>query len=185
MTIEHLLTAKCLAERIGVTESCLAKWRLGGDKIPYISVGLSIMYDPRDVQSWLDAHRVSSTSQQEACMMDNLANKKGTVHAALCNSPTKGLNPYIYPLPSEYHKEVRFSVGTTIIAVKGGRALALDRLITAGPKGIDRAATLQWIANISDTIGALKGRGIEIETRKGHAANYVLRCSVKRWEDRA
>ena len=104
---------------------------------------------------------------------------------AACNSSTKGHSPSIYPLPSEYREEIRFSVGTTIIAVKGGRALALDRLIAAGPKGIDRAATLQWIANISDTIGALKGRGIEIETRKGYAANYVLRCSVKRWEGQA
>jgi predicted DNA-binding transcriptional regulator AlpA len=66
MTIEHLLTAKSLSERIGVTEGCLAKWRLTGEGPRYINVGRRIAYDPKDVQSWLDARRVSSTSQEAA-----------------------------------------------------------------------------------------------------------------------
>lgn len=66
MTIEQLLTAKSLAERIGVTEGCLAKWRLTGEGPRYINVGRRIAYDPRDVQTWLDARRVSSTSQEAA-----------------------------------------------------------------------------------------------------------------------
>ena len=67
MTIEHLLIAKLLAERIGVTEGCLAKWRLDGISGPrFIRVQRRIMYDPRDVAEWLDARRVSSTSQGAA-----------------------------------------------------------------------------------------------------------------------
>lgn len=66
MTIEPLLTAKPLAERIGITEGCLAKWRLTGEGPRYIKVGRRIAYDPRDVQTWLDARRVSSTSQESA-----------------------------------------------------------------------------------------------------------------------
>lgn len=67
MTIEHLLTAKSLAERIGVTEGCLAKWRLDGASGPkFIRVGRRIAYDPKDVAEWLDACRVASTSQEAA-----------------------------------------------------------------------------------------------------------------------
>lgn len=66
MTIEHLLTAKSLAERIGITEGCLAKWRLTGEGPRFIRVQRRIAYDPRDVTEWLDARRVSSTSQEAA-----------------------------------------------------------------------------------------------------------------------
>ncbi len=66
MTIEQLLNAKTLAERIGVTEGCLAKWRLTGEGIRFVRVGRRIMYDPRDVTEWLDARRVQSTSQEVA-----------------------------------------------------------------------------------------------------------------------
>ena len=66
MTIQHFLTAKSLAERIGVTEGCLAKWRLNGTGIRFIRVGRRIMSDPQDVAEWLNARRVSSTSQEAA-----------------------------------------------------------------------------------------------------------------------
>jgi hypothetical protein len=66
MTIEHLLTAKSLSARIGVTEGCLAKWRLTGEGPQFIRVQRRIMYDARDVSTWLDARRVSSTSQELA-----------------------------------------------------------------------------------------------------------------------
>jgi hypothetical protein len=66
MTIEHLLTAKTLAERIGVTEGCLAKWRLTGEGPHFIRVQRRIAYDPRDVTEWLDARRVNSTLQVAA-----------------------------------------------------------------------------------------------------------------------
>lgn len=66
MALEHLLTTKALAERIGVTEQCLAKWRGTGEGPRFIRVQRRIMYDPRDVAEWLDARRVSSTSQEAA-----------------------------------------------------------------------------------------------------------------------
>lgn len=66
MTIDHLLSAKSLAERLNVTEGCLAKWRLSGDGPRFIRVQRRIAYDPRDVAEWLDARRVSSTSQEAA-----------------------------------------------------------------------------------------------------------------------
>lgn len=67
MKIEHLLSAKALAERLDVTEGCLAKWRVAGGIGPrYLRVGRRIAYDPRDVQEWLDARRVGSTSQVAA-----------------------------------------------------------------------------------------------------------------------
>lgn len=66
MTIEQLLTAKDLAARIGVTEGCLAKWRLSGDGPRFIRVQRRIAYDPADVKAWLDARRVGSTSEQVA-----------------------------------------------------------------------------------------------------------------------
>jgi hypothetical protein len=85
-----------------------------------------------------------------------------------------------YPLPTAYCKSVDFIADGTAIRLKGGRALVLDLLIAASSNGIDRSATLQWIANISDTICALRGRGLVIETYKGHPANYVLRSAVFR-----
>jgi len=67
MTIEHLLSAKALAERLDVTQGCLAKWRVAGSEGPrFIRIGRRIAYDPRDVQEWLDARRVGSTSQVAA-----------------------------------------------------------------------------------------------------------------------
>jgi hypothetical protein len=62
MTIQHLLRANALAERIGVTEQCLAKWRLTGDGPRFIRVQRRIAYDPVDVRQWLDARRFKSTS---------------------------------------------------------------------------------------------------------------------------
>lgn len=86
----------------------------------------------------------------------------------------------IYPLPAEYRKPIRFWVNGDVKRFVGGRALVLDRLIIAGSLGIDRAATLQWVANLGDTIAALRAAGIAIETRKGNAANYALNCKVEK-----
>jgi hypothetical protein len=66
MTVEHLLSAKSLAERIGVTEGCLAKWRGTGEGIRFVRVGRRIMYAPADIAEWLDARRVNSTSAEAA-----------------------------------------------------------------------------------------------------------------------
>ena len=90
--------------------------------------------------------------------------------------------PVVYPLPVQYRKPIRFTLDGRLFALKGGRALVMDLLIAAKPAGIDRASTLQWVANLSDTIGALRARGVLIETRKGHAANYMLISGVRQME---
>lgn len=113
-------------------------------------------------------------------MMDRLAKKMGAASPAPCAPASIGVCPAIYPLPSEYRKPIRFRVKGHVIRLKGGRALTLERLIAAGPAGIDRATTLQWIANLGDTIAALREAGITIATRKGQAANYALGCTVEK-----
>lgn len=60
---QSLLKPKSLAEQLSVTDGCLAKWRVTGEGPRFIRVGRRIAYDPRDVQEWLDARRVGSTSQ--------------------------------------------------------------------------------------------------------------------------
>lgn len=113
-------------------------------------------------------------------MMDRLDNEKG-------GAPTPPIAPLstsdsmaIYPLPAEYRKPIRFRFGDRITKLTGGRALVLDRLIAAGSKGIDRAATLQWVANLANTIAALRATGIAIETRKCQPCNYALQSLVER-----
>lgn len=113
-------------------------------------------------------------------MMDRLDMKKGAVAPAPCAPLVTSGSLAIYPLPAEYRKPILFRFGDRIIKLTGGRALVLDRLIAAGPSGIDRAATLQWIANLADSIAALRATGIAIETRKGQPCNYALRSHVER-----
>lgn len=113
-------------------------------------------------------------------MMDRLNTKTEAVAPAPVVLHSTIGSPAIYPLPAEYRKPIRFRLGDKIINLTGGRALVLDRLIAAGPSGIDRAATLQWVANLADSIAALRAAGIAIETRKGQPCNYALQCHVKR-----
>jgi hypothetical protein len=62
----ELLNAKHTAQHLCITEGTLAKWRLTGEGPKFVRVGLRIAYDPKDVTEWLDARRVSSTSQEAA-----------------------------------------------------------------------------------------------------------------------
>jgi hypothetical protein len=65
--------------------------------------------------------------------------------------------PQVYPLPAQYSKPQSYRVDGTVLRFKGGMALMLDRMIAAQPRGIDRSATLQWIANIADTAMRIGG----------------------------
>lgn len=112
--------------------------------------------------------------------METLSKKKGAAPTAPDAPITTTGGNAIYPLPSEYRKPIHFRASGITFRLKGGRALVLDRLIAAGPAGIDRAATLQWIANLADTIAALRQRGVAIETRRGRAANYALLSAATR-----
>lgn len=67
MTIDNLLTAKALAERLGVTEGCLARWRVtGGEGPAFVRIGRRIGYRPEAVNAWLASRTVNSTSQELA-----------------------------------------------------------------------------------------------------------------------
>lgn len=63
MHSQGLIKARALSEQLCVTEGTLAKWRLYGGGPDFIRVGRRIAYDPNDVAAWLDARRVSSTSE--------------------------------------------------------------------------------------------------------------------------
>ena len=66
MTIQQQLQPKTLAERLGVTEGYLAKLRLTGGGPRFTKLGRKVVYDPTDVQSWLDERKAHSTSEAQA-----------------------------------------------------------------------------------------------------------------------
>lgn len=61
--LEQQLSPALLAERLGVTEGYLAKLRLTGDGPTYTKIGRRVVYDPHDVQAWLNARKLNSTSE--------------------------------------------------------------------------------------------------------------------------
>ena len=61
--MSSLITAKVVAERLCITEGTLAKWRLYASGPRFIRVGRRIAYDPADIAAWLNARRVTSTSE--------------------------------------------------------------------------------------------------------------------------
>ena len=61
-----LLSQRSVAERLGVTERTMERWRAEGCGPPYLKVGRGIRYDEADVAAWLDARRRRSTSDSES-----------------------------------------------------------------------------------------------------------------------
>lgn len=62
-----LLTTEAAAAHIGLAVSTLENWRSSGaSSLRFIKCGRRVFYDPRDIEDWLDARRVSSTSEQIA-----------------------------------------------------------------------------------------------------------------------
>lgn len=59
-----LKTSQQVADQLGVTNGYLAKLRVIGDGPTYIKVGRSVRYRAGDIDAWLDARRVGSTSEQ-------------------------------------------------------------------------------------------------------------------------
>jgi len=57
--ISKLLTPKQVAELTGLSLQTLAQWRSQRRGIPYLKIGNKAMYDPADVQNYLDGCRVS------------------------------------------------------------------------------------------------------------------------------
>lgn len=62
MAPEYLDTAATSA-LTGISKSTLEKWRVAGNKIPFIRAGRLVKYDAQDVKTWMDGRKVQSTSE--------------------------------------------------------------------------------------------------------------------------
>ena len=60
------LRTPAAADYLGYAESTLEKKRLTGDGPPFIKLGRLIVYDTRDLDSWLAERRARSTSEPTA-----------------------------------------------------------------------------------------------------------------------
>lgn len=58
----NLLTNDQVAERLGIKPATLEQWRIYGRSPAFIKVGRNVRYDERDVEAWINANRVTSTS---------------------------------------------------------------------------------------------------------------------------
>jgi len=56
------LRTRAAARYLGWAESTLEKKRCAGDGPPFIRLGRAVVYDTRDLDSWLASRRVHSTS---------------------------------------------------------------------------------------------------------------------------
>jgi predicted DNA-binding transcriptional regulator AlpA len=57
-----LLNVNQAAERLGLSVSYLNKKRLVGGFIPFVKIGSSVKYDPRDIAAWVERQKRHSTS---------------------------------------------------------------------------------------------------------------------------
>lgn len=63
--LDRLLTPADLAERLGITERTLARWRETGSGPPFIRTGGRFpRYSPDDVDEWLLSQRRTSTAEE-------------------------------------------------------------------------------------------------------------------------
>jgi predicted DNA-binding transcriptional regulator AlpA len=62
-TKTSLLDAPRAAEWTGLSTSTLAKLRLTGKGPTYIKLGRRVAYRPEDLDQWIEANRVRSTSE--------------------------------------------------------------------------------------------------------------------------
>jgi predicted DNA-binding transcriptional regulator AlpA len=62
-TAHRRLRTPAAAEYLGFAESTLEKKRVAGDGPPFIKLGRMIVYDTRDLDAWLAARRIRSTSE--------------------------------------------------------------------------------------------------------------------------
>ena len=61
-----LLDALKAAEWTGLSTSTLAKLRLSGKGPTYVKLGRRVAYKPDDLDQWIEANRVKSTSEYAA-----------------------------------------------------------------------------------------------------------------------
>jgi len=64
-TAHRRLRTPAAAEYLGYAESTLEKRRVTGDGPPFIRLGRVIVYDTRDLDTWLASRRRHSTSEPD------------------------------------------------------------------------------------------------------------------------
>jgi predicted DNA-binding transcriptional regulator AlpA len=57
-----MMRAEAVAEFTGLSASYLAKLRCSGFGPPFRKIGRAVLYDPAEVQAWLDRNSRASTS---------------------------------------------------------------------------------------------------------------------------
>ncbi len=62
----EILTPKAVSERLGVSQSTLAKWRLDGSGPAFIKIGAHVAYDASMIEDWLASRVRRSTSDPGA-----------------------------------------------------------------------------------------------------------------------
>jgi len=72
--LQPLLSLKQACNYLGVSRETLAHWRVSGSGPKFIKVNRIVAYDLKDIEDWLDARRVSSTS--EGALLDLHSHKK-------------------------------------------------------------------------------------------------------------
>lgn len=72
--LRPLLSIEQTCNYLGVSGETMAHWRVSGSGPKFIKVNRRIAYDPKDIEDWLDARRVSSTS--EGSLLDLHSHKK-------------------------------------------------------------------------------------------------------------
>ena len=66
LELDHLLPTPLAADYLGLSISFLNKLRCTGGGPCYVKIGRRVLYAKPDLDFWIDAHRRSSTSEQEA-----------------------------------------------------------------------------------------------------------------------
>lgn len=65
-TPDTLLDVHDAAKRTGLSTSTLAKLRLSGKGPTYVKLGRRVSYRSQDIDTWIELHRVNSTSEYPA-----------------------------------------------------------------------------------------------------------------------
>jgi hypothetical protein len=64
--MDPLLTPRAAAERLGITEGTLAKWRLRASGPPFCKIGARVMYRTGALDTWIAERERLSTSDDGA-----------------------------------------------------------------------------------------------------------------------
>jgi excisionase family DNA binding protein len=63
---KRLLTVAEAATYLSLSASTLNKLRVSGGGPRYVKIGGKVLYDERDLDQWIEAHKRNSTSDQAA-----------------------------------------------------------------------------------------------------------------------